>query len=149
MSNVNHDGSASLELQRCAIDWWREAAKVARIDLTGFDPKASLEQRRNWATSRGLLIGTILARQSTKMQDSLDAQVRDNAEYAARHGIYTPPEPICADVLTGRKSNQGLAKPARRVQRGGSNNWILVSCGTVLRKHVELLVPAVDGGGCR
>jgi hypothetical protein len=51
-----------------------------------------LAQRIAWARSLGLQIGTILARYSSKMQHSTEAQVEDTVEFAAWHKIYVPPE---------------------------------------------------------
>lgn len=103
-------GSASDELAAKALAWWMEAAeKSGKIDLSGFDPTATLADRIAWAEQARLDIAAILSRYSTKMQDSTESQVKHCIDYAARHGIYVPPELICVDE----------AQKGRRVRRDG------------------------------
>lgn len=86
--------------------WWQDAARLANVDVSGLDPAAPITQRVVWAESKGLSIGGVLARQSTKMQHSIDDQVRECVQDAARKKIYVPPEYICTDVQSGRKSDR-------------------------------------------
>lgn len=98
------EGSAKPEVQQIVAAKWLEAAKAAGVKIIGFDLTAALAERVAWAMSQGLLIGCILARFSSKLQHSTTAQAIECAEYAARHGIYIPPEFLCVDEATsGRK----------------------------------------------
>lgn len=47
-------GAASQELAREVHEWWQEAAEKTDIDLSGFDPTASLDERVAWALGQGL-----------------------------------------------------------------------------------------------
>ena len=87
-------------------DRWLKAARTAGIDRTGFEPSADLETRLAWARGAGLKTAGVLARQSTKMQHSIDDQVRECVECAAGNRLYAPPEYVCADTQTGRKSDR-------------------------------------------
>src|SRR5687768_16331752 len=78
------------------ITWAAEAA-AAGVDLSGFDPVAPLEVRLAWAAGCGLAVTVVLARFSTKMQQSTADQVRECILFAARHRLYVPPEFVCAD----------------------------------------------------
>jgi len=101
-----------LSLARFAANIWTTEATNARIDLAGFAPKAPLSERLAWAKSKGLEIALVLARFSSNMQHSTDAQVRDNLTWAAQHGFYVPPEFVCVDEGgSGRKvRREGLNK---------------------------------------
>ncbi|MCY2995963.1 MAG: recombinase family protein [Planctomycetota bacterium] len=100
-------GSASPDLVQLIQQTWLESAARAGIDLTGFDPAASLVDRLAWAHSKSLEIGTVLSRFSSKLQHSTTAQVQDCVQFAANHGIYVPPEYICVDEgVSGRKSRR-------------------------------------------
>src|SRR5689334_2998769 len=90
-------GAACEKLKKEVHAAWQEAARAAGIDLSGFDPNASLTERIAWAISVGLAIATILARYSTKEQKSTTAQSLDATRYGATHKIYTPPEFVCVD----------------------------------------------------
>jgi site-specific DNA recombinase len=107
--NLPTQGAAGDRLRRQAHQEWLEAAKKAGLDLTGFDPDASLEQRVGWALQAGLVIACIYARFSSKNQHSTADQVRANIVYAAGNRMYTPPELICVDE--GEKG--------RRIRRDG------------------------------
>jgi DNA invertase Pin-like site-specific DNA recombinase len=97
-------GAVGAEARDRAHQQWIEAARRAGRELTGFDPAAPLEQRIAWAYGAGLLIATIYTRFSTKHQNSTADQVRACVLYAAAHGMYVPPELICADEgVKGRK----------------------------------------------
>ena len=97
-------GSAAPEILQLVHETWTDAAAKSQIDLSEFNPNASLRERLNWAMRVGLLVGAILARYSSKLQHSTAAQVRENVHYAARNGIYVPPEFVCVDeAVTGRK----------------------------------------------
>ncbi len=96
-SNIPSMGAANEKLTRNADKWWSEMAAVHNIDLTGFDPEATLETRIAWAISEGYEIGTIYSRFSTKLQHSTDDQVRECIHWAAKNRIYVPPELISVD----------------------------------------------------
>src|SRR5579864_427902 len=100
-------GSASVDLAHLAHQCWIEEASRSGINLTAFDPDATLDSRIAWAKSNGLEVAGILARQSTKMQHSIESQVKENARYAAWHGMYPAPELVCVDEgVTGRKEHR-------------------------------------------
>ena len=90
-------GAVNEQLVRDIHQWWQDAAQSNRIDLSGFDPCASFEQRRAWALRQGLEIGTVYSRFSSKRQNSTADQVRTCVQHAATKGIYTPPELVSAD----------------------------------------------------
>ncbi len=88
-------------------EWFQEAASLAKIELDGFDPNASLSERISWATSRGFLIGSIYTRFSSKQQHSTADQIRTCVQYGASHGIYCPPEFVfCDEAVRGYKSRR-------------------------------------------
>ena len=96
-SNIPEVGAANDKLALAAVDWWSATAAQSNVDLTGFDPKAPLAKRISWAIALGLVIGTIYSRFSTKMQQSTDDQVREDIQWAAKNGIYVPPEFVSVD----------------------------------------------------
>ncbi|QDU94470.1 recombinase family protein [Lignipirellula cremea] len=112
-------GEVTPDLARQAQACWAEAARQQGIDLTDFDPSASLEQRLFWAKQHGLEIGCLLARHSTKLQHSTGDQVRDNCQAAAARRIYTPSEYICVDeAVSGRKQRRdGLVRLTMILER--------------------------------
>jgi site-specific DNA recombinase len=98
------EGGADLALRRKAHEWWLEAARAAGVDLSHFDPDASLESRIAWALSLGLLIATVYTRFSSKNQHSTDDQARAVVLFAARNAMYVAPELISVDEgTTGRR----------------------------------------------
>jgi site-specific DNA recombinase len=98
------EGGADLALRRKAHQWWLEAARVAGVDLSLFDPDATLESRIAWTLGVGLLIATVYTRFSGKNQHSTDDQARAVVLFAARNAMYVPPELICTDeATTGRR----------------------------------------------
>jgi site-specific DNA recombinase len=106
---IPHEGGVGKELARKIHDVWAKEAARNGIAMAGFEPEAPLQQRIAWALTQGLKIAGILARQSTKMQNSIEVQACDNAAFAARDRLYPAPEYACADIVTGRKSGrQGL-----------------------------------------
>lgn len=107
ISNLHSAGAASEELARKAHQWWRDAAAMAGVNVEGFDPDASLEERVAAAHRLGLEIGTSYNRYSSRMQHSTEDQVRENVTWAAWHGVYVPPETICVDEeVSGKKSQR-------------------------------------------
>jgi hypothetical protein len=102
-------GGADDELAREAAQWWIAAAQKAAINLSGFDPDASLAERIAWAVEAGLEIAVILSRFSSKLQHSTRAEVEHTIEYAGLHKMYVPHEFICVDE----------AQKGRRVRRDG------------------------------
>lgn len=97
-------GGISPELAETVGAVWTAEAAAAGVDLTGFDPNGPLEARLSWAASKGLAVATVLARFSTKLQQSTADQVRECVLFAARKRLYVPPEFICADEgVSGRK----------------------------------------------
>jgi DNA invertase Pin-like site-specific DNA recombinase len=100
-------GAADPQAAAQAHKAWTEAAAKTGIDLIGFDSSAPLDQRLAWAEGRGLEIGAILSRYSSRLQHSTSAQVSDCAQAAARYHIYVPPEFICTDeAVSGRKARR-------------------------------------------
>lgn len=105
--NLPVKGSASPELMSKAHAQWMECAAQSRIDLTGFDPNASLSARISWALSVGLIIAAIYTRFSTKRQGSTEDQIRCTIEFGARNKMYCPPEFLCVDeAKKGRKDRR-------------------------------------------
>src|SRR5437879_2634009 len=100
-------GAAGEDLAVLAHRWWIEAATRAGLDLTGFDPSATLAERLTWAQVRGLEITTVLSRFSSKMQHSTQSQVQECVVFAAWHNMYPAPELICVDeAVSGRKARR-------------------------------------------
>jgi site-specific DNA recombinase len=120
-------GSADGQLARSVHEIWAEEAVKAGIDVTGFDSGAPLAHRLEWAERRGLAIGTVLSRFSSKLQHSTDAQVRACTEFAARNSIYTPPEFVCVDeAVTGKKSRRDGLDRVRLVLKNKMARILLV-----------------------
>ncbi len=109
--SIPSEGAASAGVQKLVAEEWLKRAKEANIDLTGFDPKAALGVRIAWAIAHGLIIGCILSRFSSKLQHSTTEQAMECTQFAAKHGIYIPPELVCVDE----------AKSGRKVRRDGLN----------------------------
>lgn len=102
--NLPDAGAACDEVRELAHRVWMEYAARAGVNLSGFDPDAPLAVRLNFVRQLGLMIGCILSRFSTKLQQSTIAQVEECVRFAAAHGIYIPPEYICVDeAVSGRK----------------------------------------------
>ena len=100
-------GSASVELAQHVHTFWMDNAAKRGIDLTGFDPNATLSERCNFAKARKLDIAAVLSRFSTQLQQSTKTQVEECIRYAASQGFYVPPEYICVDEgVSGRKSRR-------------------------------------------
>lgn len=94
---LSTSGSINEELARDAADWWLAAALDKNPKLAGFDHTQSLEKRIAWALKKGFEVATIYSRYSTKLQNSTADQVRECIVWAAKNGIYAPPEFICID----------------------------------------------------
>jgi hypothetical protein len=75
-SNISIEGAAPAELARHMHTLWQQGATRSGVDLSGFNPDASLDQRVGWAKSAGLEIGCGYTRFSTKTQDSTEDQCR-------------------------------------------------------------------------
>lgn len=97
---------------------WKEAAIRAGIDLSVFNPQATLPDRIKWALASGLMISTFYGRFSTKLQASVPDQARACAQYAAAHQMYLPPEYCFCDEATGgrklRREGLDLVKDVLR-----------------------------------
>ena len=108
-------GAVDEALTRKAHQWWQEAAAICRPDLSGFDHAAEFDNRIAWAAESDLEIGTVYSRFSTKLQHSTDDQVRECVQWAARNGIYVPPELISVDegVKGKRLRRAGLERTKR------------------------------------
>ena len=105
--NIPPQGAANPKLMADAHRMWFEAAAKCGVDMTGFDLAAPFGSRIAWALQRGLEIGLVYTRYSTKLQGSTEDQVRACVTYAATHGIYVPPECLCVDEATkGRKTRR-------------------------------------------
>ena len=101
------EGAADPALQKEAHSLWVEQAGKAGVDLTGFDISAPFSARAAWAAAAGLAIGVGYSRYSTQKQGSTADQLRTIVQHAARHGIYTPPEFLCADEgMKGRTQDR-------------------------------------------
>ena len=96
-ANIPGMGAATEKLARNAHTWWSEMAAVHHLDLSDFDPDATLEMRIAWAIAQGYEIGTIYSRFSTKLQHSTEDQVRECIQWAAKNRVYVPPELISVD----------------------------------------------------
>jgi DNA invertase Pin-like site-specific DNA recombinase len=104
MTELSLNGAADAEVRELAHREWLEAARRGGLELAKFDPDAKLEERIAWALGAGLVVAVLYARFSTKHQNSTADQVRACVVYAASHGMYVPPELICADEgVKGRK----------------------------------------------
>lgn len=90
-------GAVNDELVREIHQWWQDAAQSSGINLSDFDPSAPLEDRIAWALGRGLEIGTVYTRFSSKRQHSTADQVRTCVQDAGRQRIYCPPEFVSVD----------------------------------------------------
>ena len=104
-----NEGAADKDVAQSAHERWQQIATEAGVSLKRFDANAPLHERIAWALRAGLLIATIYARFSSKSQHSTGDQVRECIEYAARNGMYVPPEFISADE----------AVKGKRVRRDG------------------------------
>jgi site-specific DNA recombinase len=109
-------GGASDELAFKVQLWWREEAIRANIDISTFDPHATLERRLRWAMEQQLEIAGALSRYSSKLQHSTEAQLRQMVEFAAWHKMYLPSEFICVDE----------AKAGRRLRRDGLDRMKMI-----------------------
>ena len=120
-------GAAHLELAKKAHGWWHSAAIKSNVKLEGFDPDAAYGDRIAWALQAQLSVTTIYSRFSTKLQHSTDDQVRECIEWAAKNGIYVPPELICIDEAVKGKSvrRDGLER-MKQILRSGNASVLLV-----------------------
>ena len=120
-------GAANPELMASANLEWVEEARKHGIDLSAFDPTASLEDRIAWALSLGLVIGCVLSRFSTKMQHSTTEQVQADIRFAAANKIYVPSEFISVDEgVSGRKSRRDGLERAKSILREKRARVLLV-----------------------
>lgn len=119
-------GSASAELQRGAHEAFVDCAVTCGLDLSGFDPSASLAQRVEWAVAHGLEIGTILSRFSPRLRQSTTAQVYECLHVATAQKIFIPPELICVDEgNSGRVRRDGVDR-TRQILAGGTAKVLVV-----------------------
>ena len=81
-NSSDEPGVASAELKASAANWWIEATSLTDVNLEDFDANQSLDDRLAWAQCRGLDVGTIYSRFSTKLQHSTDDQVRECSVWA-------------------------------------------------------------------
>ncbi|REJ88284.1 MAG: recombinase [Planctomycetota bacterium] len=131
-TDLSNAGGADNELARNVHEWWQEAAEKAevddkKLDLSGFDPDASLDERIAWALVQGLDIGTVYSRYSSKRQHSTADQVRTCVQHAAGKGIYCPPEYVCVDEAQRgyRARREGLDR-MRAILKNRSATVLLV-----------------------
>ena len=104
---LSQDGACSEELADKAHQIWSEAAAAGGTKIEGIDPGASFDKRCAWALKMGYVIGTCYCRFSTKMQQSTEDQMRECLVWAARNGIYVPPELISIDEgVKGRRQRR-------------------------------------------
>lgn len=120
-------GAASENLTRKVAQLWSEMAAMHNLDLSGFNPEATLETRISWATVHGYEIGTIYSRFSTKLQHSTDDQVRENIQWAAKNRIYIPPEFISVDEgVKGKRMQRAGLDRTKEILRAGVATVLLV-----------------------
>jgi Resolvase, N terminal domain len=107
MNELPAKGSMTTEMVAKARAEWAQEARKTGIDLSAFNPDAPLAERLAWAPAANLIIAGILSRFSTDLQQSTETQVVECLRFAARHGLYVPPEFICVDeAVSGRKSRR-------------------------------------------
>jgi|GEM_PF-1029947 len=133
---IPEEGAASPAVMKMAAEIWAEFAKQAGIDLSKFHPLAPLADRLAWALSLGLTIGCILSRYSSKMQQSTASQVSETVTYAARNGIYVPPEYICVDeAQSGRKEHRnGFNRMLALLELRNVNVLLVLKLSRIFRK---------------
>ena len=120
-------GGASKKLSNKATEWWLETASAYTFDCAGFDPKTTFETRLAWAMGKGFETGTIYSRFSTKLQHSTDDQVRECIQWAARNGIYVPPELISVDEgVKGKRTKRVGLDRAKEILRDKLAKVLLV-----------------------
>lgn len=116
LTTLSQNGALRQELVPLITNTWLEYAAVADIDLKNFPRTGTLQERVVWARGRGLSIGTILTRYSTKDQDSTEAQAAECLKAAVEKNIYVPPEYVCADEgVSGRKTNRDGLNRVRQI----------------------------------
>lgn len=130
------EGAATPELMAIAHQLWMEKAGNHGVDLSGFDPLASLDDRLAWAQSQNLEIAVPLSRFSTKHQDSTSDQVRECVEFAAANKMYVPPEYICVDEgKSGRKLRRdGLERAQMILQRKLARTLLVFKISRLFRQ---------------
>src|SRR5205807_303820 len=107
IDNLPAAGAASAELRRRVHEWWVAAAQRAGLPTDRFRADAHVAERITLAAELGLVIAAVLSRFSSKLQHSTDDQVRECVEWAARNGLYVPPELVCVDeAVSGRKTDR-------------------------------------------
>ena len=106
---------ASAAVTTRALEQWAEAAAAAGVSMEGFDPDVDHQRLVAWAVARGLIIGALYSRYSTKMQQSTEDQIRECVIWAARHGMFIPPKFISVDeAVKGKQSRRaGLTRTKR------------------------------------
>ncbi|MCD0462484.1 recombinase family protein [Roseiconus lacunae] len=132
---ISEDGGVSAELARNALDHWMTAA-AAGINLDGLDPTASHEDLVKWARSRGLDIGSIYSRFSTKMQQSTEDQIRENLYWAARNNIFVPPRFISVDegAKGSRVRRVGLERTKKILESGEVKVLLIYKASRLFRQ---------------
>ena len=147
-------GAATNQLALDAATRWSETATQNDIDLTGFDPTASLEERKSWANDRGIETGTIYARFASGQQSSPDEQVRECVEWAAKNQIFVPPEFISVDSETsGHRNHRAGFKRMKAIVGSRSASVLLVSDLNRLNREtsraIQLVNRLIAESGCR
>ena len=121
------DCAAGDDLARIALQHWTNAAVIAGADLDGFDPTASHQELIAWACSKGLDIGAVYSRFSSKMQQSTQDQVRENVVWAARNNIFVPPAFISIDeAAKGSRSRRAGLERTKRILGSGAVKVLLI-----------------------
>ena len=120
-------GGSNPQLARKVHQWWLEAAAAANVNLDGFDPEAPFHARITWALEKGLVIGTIYARYSSKRQHSTEDQIRECIIWAARNGICVPPELISIDeAVKGRRVRRDGLERMKQILQARQASVLLV-----------------------
>ncbi len=133
------DGGPGKGLARQVNEHWMTTAAKAGIDLSGFDPTASLDNRVAWALSSGLVIAVTYLRFSSKLQNSDGDQARANTTFAAENAMYLPPEFVCVDrAVTGRRLRRaGLQRMTDIMQDGVATVLLVFTLSRLSRKSYE------------
>ena len=126
-STIPSKGAVNAELAEKAVKWWMDAAMDCNVDLSGFDPKSTLEERTAWALENAFDVGGDYARYSTKMQKSTEDQVREDVQWAAKNRIYVPPEYISVDEgVKGMRIRRDGLNRVKAILRAGLISVLLI-----------------------
>ncbi|WP_013630393.1 recombinase family protein [Rubinisphaera brasiliensis] len=136
MAKTDQNDLAFEDLSRKVHAWWLDAAVGTDLDTKSFNENETYNERRNWALQAGLSIGTVYTRYSSKMQHSIEDQIRECVIWAARNRIYIPPELICADrAVSGKKLRRPGLENVKAILRERTASVLLVFKVSRLFRH--------------